>query len=160
MLKVERIFEPILMGDLRPEELKSYPVVHTQPVAWGDMDGFNHVNNVAYYRYAESARISYLRAIGFLQARQDLLTILANSSMQYLRPVVYPDTLLIAVRVKHLGNTSLVQEYAFYSQSQQALVATGEAVIVRTDSQMKKMPWQDKERVMVERFEGRSFAKI
>ncbi|MFB6348528.1 acyl-CoA thioesterase [Moraxella marmotae] len=159
MLKIDDVFEPILMGDARPDALRDYPVVHVQPVAWGDMDGFNHVNNVAYYRYAESARISYMRAIGFLQAREDLLTILAGSSMQYRRPVVYPDTLLVAVRIKHLGNTSVVQEYAIYSQAQQAVVATGEAAIVRTDSQMAKVAWSDAERKLIENFEGRAFDK-
>ena len=54
MLKVASIFEPILTGDDRPKLLHDYPVAHVQPIAWGDMDGFNHVNNVAYYRYAES----------------------------------------------------------------------------------------------------------
>lgn len=157
MLKVEDIFEPVLTGDARPDALKDYPVVHVQPVAWGEMDGFNHVNNVAYYRYAESARISYMRALGLMHAREDLLTILASSSMQYRRPVNYPDTLLIAVRIKHLGNTSLVHEYVMYSQSQKAIVTTGEAVIVRTNSQMSKMPWLNEERTIIEKFEGRQF---
>lgn len=157
MLKVEDIFEPVLTGDARPDALKDYPVVHVQPVAWGEMDSFNHVNNVAYYRYAESARISYMRALGLMHAREDLLTILASSSMQYRRPVTYPDTLLIAVRIKHLGNTSLVHEYVMYSQSQKAIVTTGEAVIVRTNSQMSKMPWLNEERAIIEKFEGRRF---
>ncbi len=157
MLKVEDIFEPVLTGDARPDALKDYPVVHVQPVAWGEMDSFNHVNNVAYYRYAESARISYMRALGLMHAREDLLTILASSSMQYRRPVTYPDTLLIAVRIKHLGNTSLVHEYVMYSQSQKAIVTTGEAVIVRTNSQMSKMPWLNEERTIIEKFEGRQF---
>ena len=43
--------------------LASYPVIHQQTVAWGDMDAFGHVNNVQYYRYMESARISYLNAL-------------------------------------------------------------------------------------------------
>lgn len=157
MLKVDHIFEPVLTGDARPDALKDYPVVHVQPVAWGEMDGFNHVNNVAYYRYAESARISHMRALGLMDAREDLLTILASSSMQYRRPVTYPDTLLIAVRIKHLGNTSLVHEYVMYSQAQQAIVATSEAVIVRTNSQMAKMPWLNEERAIIEKFEGRQF---
>ncbi|VEG12626.1 acyl-CoA thioesterase [Moraxella cuniculi] len=157
MLKINTIFEPILTGDARPAALQDYPVVCVQPVAWGDMDGFNHVNNVVYYRYAESARIAYMRAIGFLQAREDLLTILAHASMQYHRPVVYPDTLLIGVRIKHLGTTSIVQEYAMFSQAQQAVVATGEAVIVRTDRTMSKIAWSGDERAKVAAFEGREF---
>lgn len=157
MLKIDGIFEPILTGDLRPEALRDFAMVHVQPVQWGDMDGFNHLNNVAYYRYAESARIGYLRAVGLLLARADLMTILASSSCQYLRPVVYPDTLLIAVRTKHLGTTSLITEYQFFSTAQQTLVAKGEAVIVRASEDGVKKPWSEAERALIENFEGRSF---
>ncbi|MDO4700231.1 MAG: acyl-CoA thioesterase [Moraxella sp.] len=157
MHAVESIFEPILMGDKRPALLKDYAVVHIQPVAWGEMDAFNHLNNVAYYRYAESARISYLRAIGLTFARSDLLTILASSSCQYLRPVSYPDTLFIGVRVKKLGNTSMIFEYAFVSHTQQAVVATAEAVIVRTNEKMQKQPWSEREHQLLREFEGKEF---
>ena len=157
MHAVESIFEPILMGDKRPVLLQDYPVVHIQPVAWGEMDAFNHLNNVAYYRYAESARISYLRAIGLTFARSDLLTILASSNCQYLRPVTYPDTLMIGVRVKKMGNTSMIFEYSFVSHTQQAVVATGEAVIVRTNEKMQKQSWSKSERKLLGEFEGREF---
>lgn len=156
MQAVDHIFTPILTGDSRPAVLHDYPVVHVQPVAWGEMDAFNHLNNVAYYRHAESARISYLQATGLMFARFDLLTILASSSCQYLRPVSYPDTLLIGVRTKKLGNTSLILEYTFFSHSQQQAVATGEAVIVRTNSAMQKQAWRDEERQILREFEKRA----
>ena len=48
------------------ELLKSFPVVAKVPVRWGDMDSFQHVNNVSYFRYFESARIQYFEAIGVI----------------------------------------------------------------------------------------------
>lgn len=156
MIEVCGIFEPILTGDKRPAELTDYPSVHVQPVAWGEMDGFHHLNNVVFYRYAESARISYLRASGMVQTRTDISTILAANSCQYKRPVTYPDTLLVGVRVKSLGNTSIVFEKAFYSVAQSAIVATGDAVMVKANKDGKKLAWTDDERAVFERFEGRS----
>ena len=35
------------------ELLKTFPVVTKIPVIWGDMDSFQHVNNVIYFRYFE-----------------------------------------------------------------------------------------------------------
>lgn len=52
------------VDDSRPSELAHYPIIHQQPIHWGEMDAFNHLNNVVYYRYAESARIGYLQALG------------------------------------------------------------------------------------------------
>lgn len=129
----------------RPEELAHYPVIHQQPIHWGEMDAFNHLNNVVYYRYAESARIAYLQTLGMFDG--SMVTVLAQSSCQYLRPVVYPDTLLLGVRCQRLGTTSIVIEYSYYSVSQQALVATAEAVVVRLESDGKtKLPWTIEER--------------
>jgi len=128
-----------------PTELANYPVIHTQPIHWGEMDAFNHLNNVVFYRYAESARIAYLQTLGMFDG--SMVTVLAQSSCQYLRPVVYPDTLLLGVRCQRLGTTSIVIEYSYYSCAQQAVVATAEAVIVRLQSDGKtKLPWTIEER--------------
>ena len=132
-------------GNVRPDELAHYPIIHHQPIHWGEMDAFNHLNNVVFYRYAESARIGYLQALGMFDG--SMVTVLAQSSCQYLRPVTYPDTLLLGVRCQRLGNTSIVIEYSYYSCAQQMIVATADAVIVRLDSNGKdKLPWTTEER--------------
>ena len=129
----------------RPDELSHYPIIHQQLIQWGEMDAFNHLNNVVYYRYAESARIGYLQALGMFDG--SMVTVLAQSSCQYLRAVTYPDTLLLGVRCQRLGTASIVIEYRYYSTAQAAIVATADAVIVRLDSDGKdKLPWTDEER--------------
>ncbi len=127
-----------------PDELQHYPVIYRQSVQWGEMDALNHLNNVVYYRYAESARICYLQALDLFDGSAMLL---AQSSCQYLRAVTYPDTLLMGVRCQRLGNTSIIIEYSYYSCAQQAVVANAEAVIVRLDSNSEhKLPWTEEER--------------
>jgi acyl-CoA thioester hydrolase len=46
------------------ESLASCPVIIEIPVAWGEMDALRHVNNIAYFRYFESARIAYFERLG------------------------------------------------------------------------------------------------
>ena len=129
----------------RPDVLANYPIIHHQPIHWGEMDAFNHLNNVVYYRYSESARIGYLHALDMFDG--SMVTVLAQSSCQYLRPVTYPDTLLLGVRCQRLGNTSITMEYSYYSTAQNIIVATAEAVVVRLDSDGKgKLPWTAEER--------------
>ena len=131
--------------DTRPEALAHYAVIHHQPIHWGEMDAFNHLNNVVYYRYSESARIGYLHALDMFDG--SMVTVLAQSSCQYLRPVTYPDTLLLGVRCQRLGNTSMVMEYSYYSTAQNIVVATASAVVVRLDSDgVNKLPWTTEER--------------
>lgn len=113
---------------------------------------------MVYYRYAESARIAYLQALGMFDG--SMVTVLAQSSCQYLQPVTFPDTLLLGVRCQRLGTTSIVIDYSYYSCTQQAIVATAEAVVVRLASGgEQKLPWTEEERARLLALEkGRAYA--
>lgn len=113
-------------------ELSVYPVIHKQSVAWGDMDAFGHVNNVQYYRYIESARIAYLMALNIFE--QDILTVVASSQCKYLSPVFYPDVLHVGARIEEIRNSAFRMQYVLWSEQQQQIVATGDAVMVCVDN--------------------------
>lgn len=120
-------------------QLTDYPVIHQQVVAWGDMDALGHVNNVMYYRYIESARIHYMDQIRMMQ--QSFSTVVASNQCKYMRPVFYPDTLKIGVRVEEIRNSAFRMHYLLWSEQQQAVVASAEAVMVCVNSEsMQKMP--------------------
>lgn len=110
------------------EDLKKYPVIYEQKVAWGDMDAFNHVNNVVYYRYIESARIAYFEKLNILSL--EVNTVVASSQCKYIKPVFYPDVISIGTCVIELRNSAMRMEYCLYSHQQQCIVALGEAVVV------------------------------
>ena len=113
------------------QELKQFPVIYKQYVAWGDMDAFGHVNNVMYYRYMESARIEYFNRLNIFDL--EVNTVVASSQCKYMKPVFFPDTLWIGAKVVELRQSAMRMEYALYSESQQCIVATGEAVVVFVD---------------------------
>ncbi len=111
-----------------------YPIQLEMQVAWGDMDAFGHVNNTVYFRYFESVRIAYFQAVDGPDVGGGLLRpILAQTSCQFLKPVVFPDRLVGEGRVSRLGTSSLTMEYRLRSESLAAVVATGEAVVVQID---------------------------
>ncbi|KAF5319037.1 hypothetical protein D9611_012688 [Ephemerocybe angulata] len=76
-----------------------------QQIVWGDQDPFQHVNNVRYARFFESARIQWMMSIGKewggpaqadkMIRGQGVSLILKTMEIQFRRPVTYPDTLLI-----------------------------------------------------------------
>jgi acyl-CoA thioester hydrolase len=123
------------MGQALDHLLAGYPVVIAFPVQWGDMDAFAHVNNVVYFRWFESARIAYFERIGVLKhlSGEDLGPILASSSCDYRRPVVYPDTVRVGVRATRIGRTSIALEHRIISGKQKALAAEGTAMTVFYD---------------------------
>lgn len=142
-------FSPALqqsLAEVTPHPLHNFAVIFEQKVEWGDMDAFNHVNNVVYYDYAQRARIYHLEQIDMFN--DAAFTVLASSSCQYLLPVTYPDTLWIGVRAKKIGTTSLTHEYIYYSAMQQAVVATAESVLVFFDKTgTAKQPFSEEQKV-------------
>lgn len=111
--------------------MHDFAVIYSQQVEWGDMDAFGHVNNVVYYGYAQNARIYYNTRLNLFN--ENTASVMAASSCQYFKPVTYPDTLWIGVRVKKIGNSSLIHEYTYYSKALNTIVAIGESVLVYLD---------------------------
>ncbi len=117
------------------DALGRWPVSVTVPVAWGDMDAFGHVNNAVYLRWFESGRIAYFERTGMIErmVRDGVGPILARATVDYERPVKYPDTMRIEATVVRFGITSFVMEYRATSAAHGARAARGEGVIVLVD---------------------------
>jgi acyl-CoA thioester hydrolase len=122
------------------ELLAGFPVVIEIAVAWGEMDAFQHVNNVAYFRYFESVRIAYLERSGFLEAmaRAGVGPILAETCCRFRRPLTYPDTLSVGARVSEMGEDRLVVQHRVVSHKLGAVAAEGEGTLVAYDYQDKR----------------------
>jgi acyl-CoA thioester hydrolase len=110
-------------------------VVIQIPVAWGDMDAMQHVNNTVYFRYFESARVAYFEKLGLLGFMNEtgVGVILASTGCRFRRPLTYPDTVTVGTRVASIKQDCLVVKHALYSQRLQKIAATGEGLIVPFD---------------------------
>ena len=134
---------------------KTYPVTVEIPVAWGDMDAFGHVNNTIYFRWFETARISYFEKIGLNERmrRERVGPILARTSCDYEKPLEWPDTVRASASVVKLGNTSFVMEYRVTS-AKHGDAAKGEGVIVMIDyAKGGKVPLDAELRARIEALE-------
>jgi acyl-CoA thioester hydrolase len=140
--------------------LAGFPVRVTVPVQWGDQDAFGHVNNTVYFRWMESARIAYGHRIGLFEplAVQRIGPILASTSCDYRRPVNFPDTIHVGIRLTRIGRTGLAHELRIVSQEQQAVVAEGTATTVVFDyGANRPHPVPVEVRQAIAALEGRSF---
>lgn len=112
--------------------LGRWPITIEIPVAWGEMDALRHVNNVAYLRYVESARIAYFEGTRMSPEALGAGPILARQTIHYKRPLTYPDTLEVSVTITKIGTTSLVNAYRIVS-ARHGLAAEAETVCVWFD---------------------------
>ena len=116
------------------ELFANYPVVTRFPLHWGEMDAYQHVNNVAYFRYFETARIDYFAKMGIGgPVIGKLGPILASVSAKYLAPLVFPDNLAIGTRVSDVQKDRFLIQHAIFSEQKQRIVTTGEDLIVAYD---------------------------
>ncbi len=112
--------------------LAGFPVVVELPVVWGEMDAFQHVNNIVYFRYFETARIEYCRRIGFFeyQERTGIGPILAAIEARFRKPLTFPDTISVAVRVAAVGEDRFTMEHRIVSHRLQAVTTEGSGTVV------------------------------
>ncbi|HEX3149339.1 MAG TPA: thioesterase family protein [Gemmataceae bacterium] len=117
------------------DPLSDFKVVIDQPVAWGDMDSFRHVNNVVYFRYFENARVEYFQRIGwwdYLQATS-IGPIVSATQARFRRPVKYPDTLRAGAKVVSFAADRFTIRHVLVSRATGEMVTEGDAVVVCID---------------------------
>jgi acyl-CoA thioester hydrolase len=142
--------------------LADYPLVIEIPVAWGEMDAFQHVNNIVYLRYAESARIAYLEQAGLSDALQTtgIGPILGSIECRYKFPLTYPDTVRVGTRVSEIGADRFHVQFCIVSTRHQRIAAEGSSVIVAFDYRRgSKAPLPESVRAGIEAMESRQLAQ-
>jgi acyl-CoA thioester hydrolase len=132
--------------------LEGYPVVIEIAVAWGEMDSLQHVNNIVYFRYFESARMAYFHEID-IWSYMDVTgigPILASTQCRFRIPLAYPDTVSVGTRISDVEEDRFVMKYLIVSHQHQRIAAEGEGIIVSYDYRGKKkapLPQEIKARI-------------
>jgi acyl-CoA thioester hydrolase len=147
------------MTDTIKELLLTYKTIIILPIQWGDMDAANHVNNVMYARYSESARIAYLEELEKgkpLNFSTDIGPILAELNIQYKIPLAYPDIMYLGTKVIALPDEySYVMETIIISKFHQKTACKITARMVSYDySKKQKAPIPDWMRKKIEEKEA------
>jgi len=115
--------------------LESCPVRLEIPVAWGEMDAYQHVNNIVYFRYFENARIAYFLEVGYPERleKTGVGPILASTHCRFKAPLTYPDTVTAATRVSEIGTDRFTMDYFIVSRKTGRVAAEGQGVIISYD---------------------------
>jgi acyl-CoA thioester hydrolase len=134
------------------ELLAHCPVVIEIQVAWGEMDSFQHVNNIVYFRYFESARIAYFERLKLMEFMNEtgIGPILASVQCKFKIPLTYPDTVSVGTRISKVEPDRFVMEYYVVSQQHQKIAAEGEGIVVSFNYRENKkapLPEEVKQRI-------------
>lgn len=140
------VLDKDMKNDTAKELLNDYPVIIDFPVAWGEMDAFQHINNVSYIRYFESVRIKYFEVINYLNIMKEtgVGPILASVECKYKAPIKYPDYIYVGCKVYKISNDRFWMKYAVASSELNIITTVGDSVLVSYDyNQNKKVSFPD-----------------
>ena len=88
-----------------PEQRK---LVHDMvlSIRWGDMDAMGHVNNTVYFRYMETVRIEWMRAVECDPDPQGQGPVIVNAFCNFYRQLEYPGDVRVKLYVSDPGRTT------------------------------------------------------
>ena len=138
--------------DLRESLITKYPEITSAPaiietkIMWGHMDSANHVNNLIYLQWAETARVLYFEKMGmdttFSGAEGPIL---GWQDGKYIYPLTYPDDVLVTEVVIELLEDRFVLESKIYSLQKTRIAAISKQhIIPYSYKELKKIPLPDK----------------
>lgn len=138
------------------ESLSRFPVVIEIPVAWGEMDAMQHVNNIVYFRYIESVRMAYFERLGLLDRLSEtgIGPILAWTSCRFRRALTYPDTVSVGTRVTKIEADRFTMETLIVSHTMSDVAAESEGIVVTFNyREQKKVAIPDEIRRRIQELE-------
>jgi len=122
-------------------------LVHTERirVEWGDMDAFGHVNNAAYFVYMQEARIAWFAAVRMPILENHQGPVIVDAHCTFLRPIVYPAEIEVALLVGKPGRSSFPTHYDIHLVGDKTVkFAEGNSTVVWIDHmQGKSVPLPD-----------------
>lgn len=129
------------------------PIVVELDVQWGDMDSYQHVNNVIYFRYFENARLELIRQLDWFKYEEQtgIGPILASTNAKFIRALTYPDRISVSAAILEIKEDRFTVEHQVVSHAQNAVTTVGEGVVVTFDYRQGKkvsMPTELKSRLI------------
>lgn len=131
---------------------------HTIQIAvrFADLDVLGHLNNAKYATYCEQARIQYVMDVCGWQGKWETFSlILAKMTIDFKQPVVFGEHVTVHTRTERLGTKSLTLTCAMTRQSDGAVVAMGEFILVTFDYHTQSsVPIPSEWRAKITEYEG------
>ena len=139
--------------------LANFPIVRADTIGWSDMDAFQHVSNLVYFRWFQEARVEYMTQLGWFEmnTRIGYGPIVSSTQARYRRPLSFPDRIWTGARIIDIGKDRVTFEHMLVSENWgDELVAEGQAVIVGFDYRRStKADLPEGLRNAIEKMEGR-----
>ena len=116
--------------DKRLQDRSIYPHWCTDTVRFSDQDAAGHVNNVALCAYLETARLTFMRDMGLMVAKEDgVRGISAGMTVSFLAESHWPGQVELGTGVVRIGTSSITVGAAAFKDG--VCIVAAEMTVVR-----------------------------
>jgi acyl-CoA thioester hydrolase len=133
----------------RPE----YRWFHSITTRWMDNDVFQHINNVNYFSFFDTAVTYYEMTEGVVGLLDGPVhCVVVEVACRYHSSLAFPDRVTVGIRVAQIGRSSVRYELAVFRNDEEAAAAEGHFVhvfVTRGDQRPVAIP--DASRALLER---------
>jgi acyl-CoA thioester hydrolase len=117
-----------------PQRLADYPHNRVLTTRWMDSDPYGHMNNVVYYELFDTVVNAWLIERGVLDIQKSpVIGLVVETGCHYFSPLTYPEPVTAAIRVAHVGRSSVRYELALFGERSEIAAAQGHFVHVYVD---------------------------
>lgn len=101
---------------------------------WHDNDVYQHVNNVTYYAFFDTAVNKILVDQGVLDISESpAVGLVVETQCKYFSPIAFPDIVHVGVCTRHIGSSSVRYEIGIFRNNDEQASAVGHFVHVYVD---------------------------
>lgn len=103
-------------------------------IDWGDLDMYEHVNNVSYMQYLQSGRVNFWEASGIHEFYQSSNqgTMLVSTKCDFKKSLQYPGKAIVKTKLDFIGNKSFGLKHIILNEKGD-LCAEGQDIVVCFD---------------------------
>lgn len=123
-----------------PNILRSdFPKLVTITTRWSDNDIYQHVNNVVYFSFFDTAVNLNLVEQGLLNIQSSsVVGLVVDNQCQFFSSISFPDKVFVGIAVEKIGNSSVIYRLGIFKNDQTHLCALGRFTHVYVDRNSQK----------------------
>ena len=122
-----------------PHRIGDYRHTRSLTTRWMDNDPYGHMNNVVHYSLFDTIVNGYLMEHGVLDfAKGPVIGLVVETGCHYFAPLGFPNPVTGALRVAHLGRSSVRYELALFGGEGATAAAQGHFVHVYVERESQR----------------------
>ena len=119
--------------------LGDYPHSRAISTRWKDLDPYGHMNNVVQYELFDTVVNAWLIERGALDIQHSpVIGLVVETGCNYFATLNYPQPVTAALRVAHVGRSSVRYEVALFAMGSESAAAQGHFVHVYVDRESRR----------------------